>query len=66
METDPNFNGKIIFSDEARRILYDTNRYKIVRPMHIEKVHGVGFGAGGAIGPYIFENDVVQAITIGQ
>lgn len=78
LEEDPNFGRKIIFSDEAHfwmngyvnkhncRIWDDANPHEIHQVlMHPQKVTvWCGFWAGGVIGPYFFENDVGEAITV--
>lgn len=78
LEEDPNFGRKIIFSDEAHfwmngyvnkqncRIWDDANPHEVHQvAMHPQKVTvWCGFWAGGVIGPYFFENDVGEAITI--
>ena len=75
---DPNFGRKIIFSDEAHfwmngyvnkqncRIWDDNNPHEVHQvAMHPQKVTvWCGFWAGGVIGPYFFENDVGEAITV--
>lgn len=78
LEENPNFGRKIIFSDEAHfwmngyvnkqncRIWDDANPHEIHQvELHPKKVTvWCGFWAGGIIGPFFFENDVGEAITV--
>ena len=78
LEENPSFGRKIIFSDEAHfwmngcvnkqncRIWDDTNPHEVHQViMHPQKVTvWCGFWAGGVIGPYFFENDVGEAVTV--
>lgn len=78
LEEDPNFGRKIVFSDKAHfwmngfvnkqncRIWNNTNPHEVQQvTMHPQKVTvWCGFWAGGIIGPYFFENDVGEAITV--
>ncbi len=77
-QLDDNFSKKIIFSDEAHfylsgyvnkqncRIWADENPREIVeKPMHPQRVTlWCGFWAGGIIGPFFFENDAGNAVTV--
>src|SRR5215469_12205854 len=75
---DDQFSKKIIFSDEAHfhlsvfvnkqncRIWANVNPSVIVeKPMHLQRVTvWCGLWAGGFIGPYFFQNDAGQAVTV--
>lgn len=77
-EVNGDFTKKIIFSDEAHfhlcgfvnkqncRIWANENPQVIVeKPMHPQRVTvWCGLWAGGVIGPYFFENEVGQAVTV--
>lgn len=78
LEEDPTFGRKIIFSDEAHfwmngfvnkqncRIWSDANPQEVHQvAMHPQKVTvWCGFWVGGVIGPYFFQNDGGEAITV--
>lgn len=75
---DDQFSKKIIFSDEAHfhlsgfvnkqncRIWANDNpRVMVEKPMHPQRVTvWCGLWAGGIIGPYFFENEAGQAVTV--
>lgn len=77
-QEDDDFSKSIIFSDEAHfqlngyvntqncRIWGEENPRVIhEKPLHAERVTvWCGFWAGGIIGPYFFENDAEQAVTV--
>lgn len=78
LETSPHFGEKIIFSGEAHfwlngclnkencRIWNDNNPREILEtPLHSEKLTvWCGLWAGGIIGPYFFQNENGEAVTV--
>lgn len=78
LEVDPDFGRKIIFSDEAHfwmngyvnkqncRIWSEENPREIYeRPLHPTKVTvWCAFWVGGIIGPYFFQNEQGDAVTV--
>lgn len=77
-ETDGDFSHKIIFSDEAHfhlngyvnkqnSRLWGTENPRIIheKPLHTQRATvWCGFWAGGVIGPYFFENEAGDAVTV--
>lgn len=78
LETDPLFHEKIIFSDEAHfwlngfintqncRIWSKENPHAVLEtPLHPQKLTvWCGLWSGGVIGPYFFENENGNAVTV--
>jgi len=77
-KVDGNFSKKIIFSDEARFQLdgyvntqncriWGTENPRVIheKPLHAQRATvWCGFWAGRVIGPYFFENETGNAVTV--